>query len=78
LTTLRPSPNLSGIAISAKQKRFNYNNYNNWFKGMEKKEDADQWTRTRFAHPKTGPELVYSISKKLLNTSSAEWMASII
>jgi len=45
---------------------------------MGKKEDADQRTRTRFAHTKTGPELVNSISKELLNTSSAEWMASII
>jgi hypothetical protein len=45
---------------------------------MGKMEDADQRTRTRFAHRKTGPELVYSTSKELLNASSAEWMASII
>jgi hypothetical protein len=52
---------------------FNHNTYNNWLKGIGTKEDADQWTRTRSAHPKTGPELVYSISKELLNKlSSAE------
>jgi hypothetical protein len=39
----------------------NYNNYNNWLKGMRKKEDAGQRTRT---HPKTKPELVYGISKE--------------
>jgi hypothetical protein len=41
----------------------NHNNYNNLLKGMAKKEDANQWTRT---HPKTKPELVYGISKELL------------
>jgi hypothetical protein len=50
----------------------NHSNYNNWLKGMVKKEDADQWTSTRFTHPKTGPELVYNISKEILNTSSVE------
>jgi len=52
---------------------FNHNTYNNWLKGMGTKEYADQWTRIRFAHPKTGPELVCSISNELLNKlSSAE------
>jgi hypothetical protein len=49
----------------------NHNNYNNWIKGMGKKDVADQWTRTRFAHPKTEPELVDNTSKELLNRLSS-------